>query len=59
MYVSKARIRSALATVLPTGWFEEMKMIWLIIVVTKMFVSKIARFLHDFAIVISHPSPYE
>lgn len=41
MYVSKARIRSALATVLPTGWFEEMKMIWLIIVVTKMFVSKI------------------
>lgn len=22
-----------------------------------MFVSKIARFLHDFAIVISHPSP--
>ena len=41
MYVSKARIRSALATVLPTGWFEEMKMIWLIRVATKMFVGKL------------------
>ena len=41
MYVSKARIRSALATVLPTGWFEEMKMIWLISVATINVFSKI------------------